>query len=227
MRRIVADFLLHQCGMRHLHGTKTIKLIRTFLDDIELQHVKDSYPCQSFTAREQMYDYMQEHLIRGDAIDYLEFGVFEGETIRYWVNLNKNMNSRFFGFDSFQGLPEEWRPTDPKGKFDTGGQLPRIDDARVKFLKGWFDETIPSFVREFSVKNRLVVHIDADLYSSTMLALVYLGPFLSKGDLIMFDEFCDHNHEFQALQDWQRIYKKEYRITAKTTYYVQVCTELV
>ena len=205
IRTVAKNFLIKGCGLRHLHGSKTSKLIRSVLDEIDLQHVRDSHPCQSFATREQMYDYVHEISIKGEAIDYLEFGVFQGESIRYWANLNKNGNSRFFGFDSFEGLPEGWQDL-PKGHFDVGGDFPRIDDVRVNFVKGWFVKTIPAFARELSVKNRLVLHMDADLYSSTMLVLVHLGPFLSKRDLIMFDEFGDREHEVRALRDWQTIY---------------------
>lgn len=105
--------------------------------------------------------------------------------------------------------------------------MPRIGDARVKFIKGWFENTIPPFAHEFSVRNRLLLHIDADLYGSAMLALVHLGPFMSKGTLIIFDEFYDRGHEFKALMDWHRIYRKNFRIIAKMGNYAKVCAELV
>jgi hypothetical protein len=110
----VAYFLIKRCGLRHLHGSKLSRLIRLVLDEIDLQHIRDTHPCQSCKGRERMYDYVNEFSIKGEAIDYLEFGVWNGRSIRYWANLNKNENSRFFGFDSFQGLPEDWRPDRPK-----------------------------------------------------------------------------------------------------------------
>jgi hypothetical protein len=221
-----AHFLIKGCGLRHLQGSKASRLIRLVLDEIDLQHVRDTHPCKSCDVRERMYDYVQESSIKQEAIDYLEFGVWNGRTIRYWANLNKNENSRFFGFDSFQGLPEDWRPERPKGHFDVGGTIPQVDDGRVKFVKGWFVDTIPPFAREFSAKNRLVLHIDADLYGSTMLALVHLGPFFSKGTLLIFDEFYDREHEFRALMDWQAIYKRNFRIIAEVANYGIVCAEV-
>jgi len=174
-----------------------------------------------------MYDFVHETLVQQEAIDYLEFGVFRGESIRYWTGLNKNKNSRFFGFDSFEGLPEDWRPEKPKGHFDVGGSTPWIDDERVKFIKGWFEDTIPPFARQFSVKNRLILHVDADLYGSAMLALVHLGPFMPKGTLIMFDEFYDREHEFKALMDFQKIYRRDFRIIAQVGSYAKICAELL
>ena len=222
----LASFLIRRCGLRHLHGSKTSKLIRSVLNEIDLQYIRDTHPCPSFHEREQMYKFVND-AIQQEAIDYIEFGVFQGATIRFWADSNKHQESRFIGFDSFEGLPEDWRPSAPKGRFNVDGALPEIDDPRVHFVKGWFDTTIPLFTRKFEVKNRLVVHLDADLYGSTMLALVHLAPFFSKGTLLIFDEFFDRDHEFKALIDWQSIYRKDFRIIAETGNFAQVCAELI
>ena len=76
---------------------------------------------------------------------FLEFGVFEGNSIRRWAKLNSHPESRFVGFDSFEGLPTKWRQR-PAGHFSTGGQPPDIDDPRVSFVKGWFHDTVPGFL---------------------------------------------------------------------------------
>src|ERR1700686_553567 len=36
---------------------------------------------------------------------YLEFGVYQGDTMRYWCRHLTNPQSRLHGFDSFEGLP--------------------------------------------------------------------------------------------------------------------------
>src|SRR5262249_39413715 len=154
--------------------------------------------------------------IKGNAIDYLEFGVFRGESMRSWVKLNADKNSRFYGFDSFEGLPETWRQTQPEGHFNVDGNIPQIDDSRVTLVKGWFDETVPEFIRNFAAQNRLVVHLDADLYSSSMVALMHLSPHLRSGSLLIFDEFYDRDHEFKAFQDYLKISRRMYRVVCNT-----------
>ena len=62
----------------------------------------------------------------------------------------------------------------------------------VKFVKGWFRDTTPPFTRDSQLKNRLVVHIDCDLYGGAMLALVHLA--MSKGTILIFDEFFDRDN---------------------------------
>ena len=61
--------------------------------------------------------------------------------MRWWAAELTNPAARFVGFDSFEGLPEDWRPSTPRGWFKTTGP-PAIDDARVSFVTGWFDETL-------------------------------------------------------------------------------------
>lgn len=121
---------------------------------------------------------------------FLEFGVLDGHSIRQWAGLNRHPGSRFLGFDSFEGLPTAWRGR-PAGYFDRGGALPDVADSRVRFVKGWFNRTLPGVAAELlpiDAQTRVLVHIDADLYSAALYCLSYLGPRL--GDFaVMFDEF--------------------------------------
>jgi O-methyltransferase len=227
IRRKVANFSLRTCGLCKFHNGRLQRFLRTVFDEIDLQHLRDANPCPSFRDRAEMYRYVQNTFLGGEAVDYLEFGVFRGESIREWLTLNQHKASRFFGFDSFEGLPECWRRGQGKGHFDVRGTVPYIDDPRVRFIKGWFQDTVPPFARDFNAKNRLVLHADADLYASTMLPLVYFTPFMSRGTLLIFDEFYDRDHEFKAVMDWQRISKKSFCIVAEMGNYGRICAELI
>jgi O-methyltransferase len=149
-----------------------------------------------------LYKYVSNHFIMGGPIDYLEFGVFRGDTVRAWTNLNGNPDSRFIGFDSFEGLPERMCASIGKGAFDVGGAIPQIPDDRVQFVKGWFQRTVPAFLKEFSPRSRLVIHNDSDLYSSTLYTLARLNDIMVPGTIIIFDEFASPLHEFRALNDY-------------------------
>ncbi|MGH7745740.1 MAG: TylF/MycF/NovP-related O-methyltransferase, partial [Candidatus Dormibacteria bacterium] len=63
---------------------------------------------------------------------------------------------------------------------------------RVKFFKGWFNDTVPGY--RLPDHEILFVNCDADLYSSTHTILTYIGPHLRSGDYLYFDEF-HHNHQ--------------------------------
>jgi hypothetical protein len=132
---------------------------------------------------------------------------------------NAHEDSRFYGFDTFDGLPEDWGPF-KKGAFSTNNEIPLIEDFRGKFLKGLFQQTVPLFVAEFDNSRRNVLMMDADLWSSTLYVLTSLAPFFKKGDIIFFDEFVVPTHEFKAFLDFtSSYYMKLELIAAANNYY--------
>lgn len=157
-------------------------------------------------TRPALYDYVAT-LIQ-EPVSYLEFGVFKGESLRHWARLFKHPDSTLHGFDSFEGLPEDWGPVD-RAYLNVHGSMPKIDDPRVKLFKGWFSDTLPGYVRDFKPKGSLVVYLDADLYSSTIFVLKELRPFMKPGTILIFDEFWDREHEMKAFTE----FLKEARFT--------------
>jgi hypothetical protein len=131
---------------------------------------------------------------------YLEFGVYAGRSMRWWSQHLRQPGAMLVGFDSFEGLPEDWRPDMPTGHFATGGAPPEIDDPRVSFVKGLFNETLPAY--RLPEHDQLIVNIDCDLYSSAATVLSWLEPHLRRGTLLYFDELPDRDHEMRALKEF-------------------------
>jgi hypothetical protein len=136
--------------------------------------------------------------VHGDAPLYLEFGVYRGETMRWWADHLRAPAARLVGFDSFEGLPTAWRPGFESGRFGTAGP-PDLADPRVGFMVGWFDETVPGF--EPPPHDQLIVNVDCDLYSSARTVLAWAAPHLKAGSLLYFDELADRDHELRALHE--------------------------
>jgi hypothetical protein len=147
---------------------------------------------KSFTAITQHYN------LDETPICYLEFGVASGNSFKWWLATAKSPASRFYGFDTFEGLPESW------GVFDKGDMhspIPEVNDSRASFYKGIFQDTLNGFIDDHKqelTNTRKLIHMDADLFSATLFALSQLYPYLKKGDIIMFDEFNVYDHEFMA-----------------------------
>jgi hypothetical protein len=154
-----------------------------------------------FVKREELHAHLAQPLVE-IPVTYLEFGVFRGDSLRRWASLLKHPAARFHGFDSFEGLPESWVLACGKGAFDVGGELPVIEDPRVQLHKGWFDQTLPLFVKDFQCGDRLVIHLDADLYSSSAFVLKSLRPWITRGTILVFDEFFDRQHELKAADEF-------------------------
>ncbi len=138
----------------------------------------------------------------------LEFGVFNGASINYFANYLPEL--RFIGFDSFEGLAEDWKGEGAwKGTFDLGGKLPSVR-CNVTLVKGWFDHTLPEYCKKHLDKKSVrFVHIDGDTYEAAVIVLKHLGKYLRPGVLILFDELIGYpnwrNGEFRA---WQEVTKK-------------------
>jgi len=97
------------------------------------------------------------------------------------------------------------------GAFDTGGKVPQIDDPRVSFQAGWFNDTLPRFLKSFAPKSRLVIHIDSDIYSSGLYVLTQLDSIAVPGTILIFDEFFSALHEFRAFRDYLSAYRRKLR----------------
>ncbi len=141
---------------------------------------------------------------------FLEFGVFQGESINYCAKLLKDKT--FYGFDSFEGLPETWGGKEAKGHFSLQGTLPKVE-ANVELLKGWFNDSLPVFL-DGEKRDVAFLHIDCDLYSSTKTVLDLLASRIKAGTVIVFDEYINYpnwqKHEFKAFQEFVEKYNVVY-----------------
>lgn len=173
-----------------------------------------------YQKRYQLYKWIiQNENIGNEAINYMEFGVAAGHSFRFFMEENSNPQSRFYGFDTFTGLPEDWGPF-KKGSFSNNNQLPVINDERGKFYQGLFQQTVHQFLPELNNSRRNVIMMDADIYSATLFALSSLAPYLKKGDLIFFDEFAVPTHECKAFFDFAEAYYINFEmIAAANNYY--------
>lgn len=156
---------------------------------------------------------------------YLEFGVARGASMRYWAGLLTNPQSCLDGFDTFEGLPMDWKEGVGKGAFSNQGQLPQIADERVHFFKGLFDETMPGYrIPQHEV---MVVNIDCDLYSSACYVLKQLDQHFAPGDFIYFDEFNDRANELRAFKEFLSSSKNRFQMVGATKLYRNVLFECV
>jgi hypothetical protein len=153
------------------------------------------------------------HLVASEIADrkvlYLEFGAWQGEVTDYWSKLLRNPESQLHGFDSFEGLPEHWHAMS-KGGFSVEGKVPQINDRRVQFFKGWFEDTLPRY--QFPAHEVLVLNLDADLYSSTRFVLKTVREQILPGTYLYFDNFNQPAHEVRAFEEFVRESKMNFRL---------------
>ena len=164
----------------------------------------DFFSKWDYEKRYLLYNNIIESEKLNEEINYLEFGVASGASFKWWMTKNTNTESRFHGFDTFTGLPEDFGPY-KKGHFNSG-EIPKIIDQRGAFYQGLFQQTLPDFLKNFDNTKKKVILMDADLYTATLYTLTMLAPYLKKGDIILFDEFSVPTHEFKAYSDFVNSY---------------------
>ena len=151
--------------------------------------------------------------------DVAELGVFRGLGLMTWANLLEaycigDRTKVIYGFDNWQGF----RGFDAQdGKADAhAGKVPggfsavkeELENAisifdndrfipnkpRIKLIDGDIEQSVPAFVRDNPGVRFSLVHFDCDLYRPTKIALEALWPHVSRGGVILFDEY--------AIADW-------------------------
>ena len=131
---------------------------------------------------------------------YLEFGVWVGTTINFFSNYVNTI----YGFDSFEGLREDWVGTDaPKGTFNLKKKLPKLSKNVIPVV-GWVQDTLVPFLDKHKPEINFI-HLDMDTYESTKFVLTKIKPYLTKNCTIAFDELYNYPGwelgEYKALKE--------------------------
>jgi len=163
----------------------------------------------------------------------LEFGVFKGRTINACAY--HEPENTFWGFDSFRGLPLDWKVNDNfTVAKNTRWNLDELPPVRknVNLVKGWFHQSIRSWLKMDAAQGNIRwINIDSDLYSSALCVLERLNHKIKSGTIIHFDELCDwrylenpvrkhehspvkvysnwEEHEWKALNEWCDRYNRK------------------
>ena len=157
--------------------------------------------------------------------DYYEFGVYKGFSLWFATQLaqkfNRN-NMRFFGFDSFQGLPKLQNKDKIKntanGNFAPGCFTADIDFVKnnlkshsapmdkITLIKGFYKNSLRrEIIEKYNMKEASIILIDCDIYSSTVTVLDFIMPLIQKNALILFDDWSltsTNSGEQLAAKEW-------------------------
>jgi len=162
--------------------------------------------------------------VRGDL---LEAGVWRGGAtifMRGYLAAHDIPDRRVWVADSFAGIPKPSLPQDggldlsadvlpvvaiPRDEVEDLFQRYDLLDDRVRFLEGWFKDTLP----KAPIEQLALLRLDGDLYESTMDSLVPLYPKLSPGGFVIVDDYHDIPSCKLAVDE----YRAQHGITAPMT----------
>jgi hypothetical protein len=157
----------------------------------------------------------------------LEFGVYTGKSLRA---IARRCSQEVHGFDSFEGLPEDWSYFQKQGRFSLNGKAPQFDEPNIRLHPGYFEQTLPRFLNEHSGPARFI-HVDCDLYTSTRTVLQLLAPRIVSGTVILFDEYLNYpgwqQHEYKAFQEFVAQAGIKYRYLGYASAYYAVAVQIV
>lgn len=147
---------------------------------------------------------IEQIIVNGIKGDLIETGVWRGGAVIFMRAVLKayGITDRVvWAADSFEGLP---KPDESKYVHDKGDchhlyeilnvsleevkyNFKKYDllDDQVKFLKGWFKDSLPGA----PIERLALLRLDGDMYESTMDALVHLYPKLAVGGYVIVDDF--------------------------------------
>lgn len=140
---------------------------------------------RSFESRYEVYRYIAPFVPQSEDGLICEFGVAGGKSIRTLAELFPHRT--IYGFDSFEGLPEDWANL-RKGEYRQ--PVPKVP-TNVTLIKGWFEDTLPPFVAEHTGMADFL-NVDCDLYSSARVVLEHFGGRIRSGSVICFDDFFNY-----------------------------------
>lgn len=196
----------------------------------KLFYPKFDLPHKWYVESDENYKYI--HIL--EAVNYLkvaelpnvffEFGCHSGRTYSAALSASKFLKFELqnFAFDSFSGLPETIKSEDgifKSGTFNTSKkdfikivkQKSGVLLEEDQIIEGYYDKSLTDKLSKRLPKRVGFVHIDVDLYSSTVTVLDFIKKFLVSGTVILFDDwYCfppgKEMGERRALNDFLKKY---------------------
>jgi len=192
-------------------------------------YVVESTKSNKIKRRNHWYYVLNQQMIKGEV---LEFGVYRGATLK--LVSQKFLNQKVYGFDSFEGLPEDWFMTQvekdsnqsnhPTGHFDVHNIVYDFSE-NVILIKGFFNQSLPNWLEINKIKEIKLLHIDSDLYSSAIEVLTLLNQHIVSGTIIVFDElypWSDYSKytlweegEWKALKEWVIKFDRSFEVISR------------
>jgi hypothetical protein len=200
---------------------------------IDCLHLAEVIDCKNKSKRPQRYSHLTHALQKVKLTGHvMEFGVYQGLTLK--IISDYFPGQTVWGFDSFEGLPETWfmkskvgarRSQQPPGKFALDKQelqvvVNQFAKRKVKLVPGWFNQTVVPWMND-NLGVVSFLHVDCDLYSSTIDILTLLNDRIVPGTVIVFDEMYPWNDiesydlweqgEFRAVGEWVQKHQRTFR----------------
>jgi len=153
--------------------------------------------------------------------EIVECGVFKGASYLRFAMFREIFSNpyskKIIGFDTFGKFPETSFQDDEKARtqfIDSAGsdsiskeQLLKILDNKglnkhVELIEGDITETVPEYVKANPELKISLLNLDTDIYEPAVSILEYLYPKITKGGILMLDDYGTHPGETKAVDEF-------------------------
>jgi len=221
-------------NIRHMGRLRGTETTWQYMVDRDLEDLRDC------VTDYDLYEWVVNTQLDADLLktgQILEFGTATGRTLNqfaYWLGPDHTV----VGFDSWQGLPEQFNDL-PPGHF--AQPLPPVL-PNCKLVQGWFGSRPPqdrsgipentaAFYARANAAPLALLHIDADLYSSTQTVLKAFAAHIRPGTVILFNEYWNHptwkKHEYRAWQEHVERHKIRYEYIGYASNHQEVAVRVL
>ena len=159
--------------------------------------------------------------IEGIPGEIIEVGVYKGASLIRWATfreLNENSwSKKIIGFDAFGSFPIDKNASNSDKNFvedfsTAGGDGLRKEELEkillnknfqnIELVQGDAIETIPKFIEKNPQTRISLLHLDLDIYKPTIASLEYLWGLISKGGILIIDDYNDVRGATEAIDEF-------------------------
>ena len=202
--RILLNIIANS-NILHFLASKFILLIPNFLE----------HNLSKYKIIKNIFYTIKMDQVKGD---YAEFGCFTGSSLKHAINcynqyFEGNNKIFFYGFDSFEGFPEQVHSTFVNENFKSNYFKVKKIEKKIKnckIIKGFFDKTLTEEFIKKKIKTIAFAFIDCDLAVSSRPVLKFIMPRLISGSFLMIDDFYNIDKNSNSILKEFKKYKKNF-----------------
>ena len=159
--------------------------------------------------------------------DYCEFGCFTGASLTHSLRITSGKEffkkKIFYGFDSFEGFPEEahkiYKSEDFSADYNEVKKIEKNSKGRCKIIRGFFEESLTDNLIKKNISKISLAFIDCDLALSSIPVFSFIKGRLVNGSFIIIDDYFNIDKNGRSIRaEFLKTFAVDKEISLFSTY---------
>tara|TARA_B110000977_G_C11089332_1_gene496089 strand:+ start:142 stop:810 length:669 start_codon:yes stop_codon:yes gene_type:complete len=159
--------------------------------------------------------------------DYCEFGCFTGASLTHSLRITSGKEffkkKIFYGFDSFEGFPEEahkiYKSEDFSADYNEVKKIEKNSKGRCKIIRGFFEESLTDNLIKKNISKISLAFIDCDLALSSIPVFLFIKDRLVNGSFIIIDDYFNIDKNGRSIRaEFLKTFAVDKEISLFSTY---------